>query len=204
MDREPPPEYDHRCFVVVRAAKQFRMHARFDPGAPVVSSDTYRALIRQVVGRSPRQGSPDTDRIVVPGYADLRSFSLPQEELLKETLGGAWQSYVQRGHWRMLFPFPPSCRASTASRLAAEMEAGHVAAVHVVDFPRLRINHALLLFAVKSNPEGDRFAAYDPNSPDRPIVLTYDARLRRFEMQPTAYFIGGPVNVYEVYRSWWY
>ena len=29
----PPPTYAHHCFVVVRAAKQFFFHVRFDPGA---------------------------------------------------------------------------------------------------------------------------------------------------------------------------
>ena len=32
--RVPPPEYALRCFVLVRAARQFLYHARFDPTAP--------------------------------------------------------------------------------------------------------------------------------------------------------------------------
>ncbi len=32
--REPRPDYTHRCFVVVRSARQFFQHARFDPALP--------------------------------------------------------------------------------------------------------------------------------------------------------------------------
>ena len=54
---EPPPTYAHRCFVMVRSARQFFYHARFEP-APVADEQTYRRLIREVVSRSPRRPAP--------------------------------------------------------------------------------------------------------------------------------------------------
>src|SRR5690349_6757877 len=45
---EPPPTYYHRCFVMVRSARQFFYHARFEPNQPVADDETYRRLIRQI------------------------------------------------------------------------------------------------------------------------------------------------------------
>ena len=53
----PPPTYSHRCFVVVRSARQFLYHARFEPGLPAAETEVYRRLIRQVVSRNPRRMS---------------------------------------------------------------------------------------------------------------------------------------------------
>src|SRR5512141_3222545 len=90
---DPPPVYWHRCFVMVRAARQFFYHARFDPPAGRQSPDEYRALIRQVIARTPRQRSTEAQQVVFRGYASLREFSRSNEQLLKEECGAAWESY---------------------------------------------------------------------------------------------------------------
>ncbi|MCD6049794.1 MAG: hypothetical protein K0Q55_1197, partial [Verrucomicrobia bacterium] len=71
---DPVPEYTHHCFVVARAAKQFFVHAEFKPQFPKVSEVRYRELVRQVRSSDPRQ-RPGVERVLIPGYADLRSFS---------------------------------------------------------------------------------------------------------------------------------
>jgi hypothetical protein len=65
---DPPPTYYHRCFVMVRATRQFFYHARFNPELPPVDADTYQKLIGQVVRRNVRQRCPETERIVIPGF----------------------------------------------------------------------------------------------------------------------------------------
>src|SRR5687768_8375310 len=42
---DPPPTYAHHCFVLVRAAKQFNLHARFDPTRPESSPADYAKKI---------------------------------------------------------------------------------------------------------------------------------------------------------------
>src|SRR3989337_412046 len=79
----PPPTYTHRCFVMVRSARQFFFHARFEPGLAPVEEPAYRRLIREVVSRSPRQPSSESEKIVIPGYDCLRSFSRAKDPLLK-------------------------------------------------------------------------------------------------------------------------
>jgi len=53
--RQPRPDYHHRCFVLVRAVRQFFYHARFDPAQPRADASVYRRLVRKTLRRDPRQ-----------------------------------------------------------------------------------------------------------------------------------------------------
>ena len=206
-NRVPPPEYAHRCFVVARSAKQFHLHARFVPDAPLVSDAEYRRRIRRVVDRSACRESAEEKRVEFPGYANLRAFSDAHGDLLRDEMGGAWQSYTQRGHWRMVFPFGPSHQQRQAEALARRFAGDSVAepvVIHVVRFPALTINHALVMFGAQETPGEIRFDVYDPNEPGQPLTLVFDRATRRFTLPATPYFVGGRVDVYEVYRSWMY
>ena len=202
--REPKPDYTHHCFVVARSAKQFFQNARFDPALPEADTDTYRRRIREVVRASPRQALPEEKKIVIPGYANLRAFSQGHEALLKSHCGGAWRSYFQRGHWRMIWPFSRHHQQRTAGRLANEIKNCTPPVVHLVRFPSLTINHAVVLFDARETADTIEFKAYDPNSPEQPATLTYDRAGRSFSFPTTAYFPGGRVDVYEIYRNGFY
>ena len=60
--------------------------------------------------------------------------------------------------------------------------------MHLVRFPRIAINHALLLYAYSASEEAIRFAAYDPNAPDAPATLSYDRATRTFTLPHNTYF----------------
>ena len=199
--REPKSDYTHHCFVVARSAKQFFLNARFDPALSKADSATYRRRIREVVSASPRKRLPEEKKIVIPGYENLRLFSRGQEGLLKAQCGGAWQSYFQRGHWRMIWPFSRYQQRQTAEHLMREIRNNSPPVVHLVRFPSLSINHAAVLFDVQETADRIEFAAYDPNSPEQPATLTYDRARRSFSFPTNAYFPGGRVNVYEIYRN---
>jgi hypothetical protein len=202
--RVPKSDYTHHCFVVARSAKQFFHHALFDPALPKADSVTYRSRIRDVVSAGARNRLPDASKIVIPGYANLREFSREQEGLLKAQCGGAWQSYFQRGHWRMIWPFSRHQQHQTAERLLKAIRQNAPPVVHLVRFPSLTINHAVALFDVQETAGSIEFEAYDPNSPEQPATLTYDRGRRTFSFPTTAYFPGGRVDVYEIYRTWCY
>lgn len=202
--REPEPDYYHHCFVVARSARQFFENAKFAPAEPVADDATYRRLIRTVVSIDPTHALPDSEKVVIPGYADLRAFSDAHEALLKSECGGAWESYFQRGHWRMIFPFSRASQACTAKRLISDVKQNRPPVVHLVRFPQLTINHAILLFAVHEDADSIRFSAYDPNNAAKPTVLAYHRATRTFTLPVNRYFPGGRVDVYEVYRSWDY
>ena len=199
--RPDKPAYSLRCFVMTQRARQFHWHARFDPSQPRGSEAEERERVRRITRRSDSRGRTDESRVIIPGYADLREFSRERGTLLQEECGGAWRSYVQRGHWRMVFPFSRSGQQRVAEQLEARLLEGTPCAIHVVRFPSLKINHALLLFDVVRVGDSVVFHAYDPNTPARPIEVTYSLGTKRFEMATTEYFVGGFVNVYEVYRN---
>jgi hypothetical protein len=201
---EPPSDYTHHCFVVARSARQFFENAKFDAALPVANEATYRRLIRRVVSVDPSHPLPDSKKIVIPGYANLREFSAGQERLLKAECGGAYQSYFQRGHWRMVFPFSRAHQSRTAEQLLADLKENRPPVVHVVRFPQLTINHSVLLFDATESDKEILFSVYDPNKPDSPKVLHYDRASRTFSFAGNDYWPGGRVDIYEIYRSWNY
>lgn len=202
--RQPKPDYTHRCFVVARSARQFFQFARFDASLPKADEATYRKLIRRVVARDPQRNLPDSERIIIPGYANPREFSVGEEHLLKAECGGAWRSYFQRGHWRMIFCFSREHQRKTADSLIGKIRHNRPPVVHIVRFPQLTINHALVLFDVTETEKEIQFAVYDPNKPEKPSRLTFDRATKTFSFPANDYFPGGRVDIYEIYRSWLY
>jgi hypothetical protein len=187
--------------VVARAARQFFYAARFDTNLPVADDQTYLRLTRKVVSANPKRIQAEKDRIVIPGYPDLRTFSAAHEEMLKAECGGAWQSYFQCGHWRMVFPFSRRHQAATAKELATALDANLAPIVHVARFPSLAINHAVVVIGMCEVPNGIEFSIYDPNYPEAPGSLTFNRTNRTFTMPANTYFQGGRVDVYQIYHG---
>jgi hypothetical protein len=196
--RSPPPTYAHRCFVVVRSVRQFFYQARFDPQAAPLEDAEYYRRIQAVTRRSPRE-TTSASRIQFPGFADLRQFSRARPGLLKAACGGAWQSYVQRGNWRMIMPFSRDGQERMAGQLRGAIAEGRLPIVHVATFPSLTINHVLLLFGCAESADALEFQACDPNICNHPVTLRFDRRSRWFQFPRTHYFAGGNVNAYEIY-----
>jgi hypothetical protein len=201
--RDPPPAYALRCFVMARVVRQFHRHAVFDPSAGPPGPDALRRLVRGVLATNPRAEATAGGRVRIPGWGNLRDFSVAEEGLLKEEAGGAWQSYVQRGHWWLLFPFSRASQEREARRVAAEASRGRGPALHVFTFPALTINHAIMVVDASEGGGRIRFGCYDPNEPGALVPLEFDLGRRRFHMPATPYFIGGPVRAYEVLRGFW-
>lgn len=197
--RDYRPDYVLHCFVVARSAKQFFQFATFDPAQPKLDAESYRSLVREVIGQNPRHGLPEEKKIVFPGYKDLREFSSDYAGLLKAECGGVWQSYFQRGNWRMVLPVSRRHQQRTAEGLAASLQGNNACVVHIFCFPALTINHAILLFDATESEKKIHFAVYDPNIPEKPLELIYDKAARQFSFPATFYFKGGAVDVYEIY-----
>jgi hypothetical protein len=202
--RMPPPDYTHHCFVVARAAKQFFQNARFDPAQPLADEATYRQLVRRVVSIVPRKVLPEGEQIVIPGYTNLFAFSRDWDRVLKAECGGAWRSYFQKGHWRMVFPLTRAHQQRMSAQLLDSLRRNRPAVVHVVRFPQLTINHSLVIFDAKEEAGTIQFSVYDPNHPEKPSPLTFDRTTRRFHLPRNPYFIGGRVDIYEIYHAWNY
>jgi len=201
---KPRPPYTLHCFVVSRSVLQFFEHARFAPELTKVDDETYSRLIHRVVDTDPRVMLPDDEKIVIPGYPDLRSFSRDKEQLLKNSCGGAWQSYVQRGHWRMVLPFTRTQQRHVGERLLDEVTHNQPAVVHLVRFPSLSINHAAVIYGACRVGDEIEFKIYDPNTPQAPATIRYRPNDGVFTMATNAYFPGGRIDLYQVYHSIFY
>jgi len=200
--RKPKPDYALRCFVLSRAARQFLYHARFDADQKVAGDETYRRLIAEVISRNPRTSCEPENQIVIPGFASLHEFSAAHETLLKSGCGGAWRSYFLRSHWRMVFPVSRAHQTRTAESLAGALKQNLSPIVHLVKFPSLTINHGIILFSAAETKDGFEFQAYDPNNPKSPVTLTFDRATQAFFLPANSYWMGGDVNIIEIFRSW--
>src|SRR5438067_10031628 len=68
--------YANYCFVLARGLRQFFLFARFEPAAPPLTPAQYAARVRALVARPPWEpAAGDGERVVIPGYANLREFS---------------------------------------------------------------------------------------------------------------------------------
>jgi hypothetical protein len=198
--RDGPVRFGQRCVNVVRSARQFFHAARFGAGEPLTEAE-YRKRVRAVLASDPRADAPAAAPVLFPGFADLRSFSHAHERLLKEELGGSSASYLQRGNWRMVLPFSRGSQRSAAAALQERLARGGLPIARVVNFPVIDVNHALLVFDADARADEIRFRAYDPNDVTHPVELILDRSSSSFRLPRTAYFAGGPVNVYEIFTG---
>jgi len=195
--RQPPPDFSLRCGTMARLARQFWANARFDPSAPAADAATYERLVGELIDSDPRR--PARTPVVIPGYPNLHAFSAAHRELLVRAMAGPWQSYLQRGNWRMIFPFTPSQQRAQAEQLLVDLARGWPPVVHVLRYPRTTINHMVLVYDAEETTTEIQFHAYDPNDAEKTILLTWDRAARLFSYSTTPYFPGGSVKAYEVY-----
>jgi hypothetical protein len=104
----------------------------------------------------------------------------------------------------MIFPLTRSHQDAMARQLARRLQSERLPVVHVVRFPKLSINHAMVLFDCQERANEIEFSAYDPNDPEHPVPVTYDRQEKRFRLPQNKYFAGGRVDLYEVYCGWNY
>ncbi len=198
--------YNRHCFVMCRTAMQFKKFARFDPHGAPLDDTTLAARIRAVTHRAAwRESLPEDKRIVFPGYTDLREMSKAQRELVQTNIGHGWPSYFRISNARMMFQDGSGYQKNTHARLNAALARGEMFVGFLTTYPRLSINHSVLIYKRKSfspNPGVERYFVYDPNHPESPRELTWSPHTRSFSYQKDWDFIGGNVRVYQVYAKW--
>ncbi len=195
--------YNRHCFVMSRTAMQFKKFARFEPHSAALDDSALAARIRAVT-RQPAwtEPLPDNQRIVFPGYKDLKQMSKARRELVQLSIGHGWPSYFRISNARMMFQDGTGYQERTHAALNAGLARGELFVAFLTTYPRFSINHSVLIYRLKSsspNPGEDRYLVYDPNHPESPRDLTWSARDRAFSYQKDWDFIGGLVRVYQVY-----
>jgi hypothetical protein len=195
--------YTNRCFVMSRAAMQFRKFARFAPQGTPLDDRALAERIRTITRRSPwREALRAEQRIVLPGYTNLRAMSKTRGRVLQDNIGIGWTTYFRFGSIRMLYEFSRRYQEQTHANLDATLARGGSIVAHLSTFPNLSINHAVLVYARKPASKRrsiERYAVYDPNHPEAPRELTWSTADRTFAYQKDWDFVGGFVRVYQVY-----
>jgi hypothetical protein len=193
------PDYSRHCFQLCRAVLQFHQFADFRPDLPKVHESEYGQIVRQV-SRIPVWSSGPREKVIVPGYEDLRDFSLGQTVTLQKNIGLWWPSFWRLGNWRIVFPAPRSGQERVADWLRSEMDAGRIHAVYITRFKP--INHCLVVYHYTPEANGDlAFEVYDANQPGKLVHLTYRAPDRSFYLDKTWYYNLGLVTVLRLYQS---
>ena len=198
--------YNRRCFVLCRTATQFYKFARFDPRGAPVDDKALAARIRSVTRRQAWADSlPENHRVVFPGYANLREMSETRGKVLRANIGLGWTVYLRPSNGRIVYQHDPRYQEEMHAKLNESLARGQVFVGYLSTFPRITVNHAILVYKRKSvSPDTgiERYAAYDPNHPESPRELTWSAKTRSFAYQKDVDFVGGFVRVYQVYGKW--
>jgi hypothetical protein len=204
---EKVKRYTRRCFVMSRGALQFYKFARFEPSGKPLPEAELKERVRQVARMQPWQPAlPADQRIVFPGYRDLRHLSGAHASLLQENLGLGWPTYTRIGNYRMFFRQDDSgYQTKMHEELARTIGAGGFFVAYLTDYPHFRINHAVLVYARRpssSESAVEHYVAYDPNHPDRPRELKWSNAMHVFNFEKDKEFPGGFTKVYQVYGKW--
>ena len=92
-------DYTGRCMVLARASVQFWKFARFEPDAKPLGADELAHRIREVCARSVwLPAFAPRDRIVIPGYRDLREASAKMPLVFEANIGCGWPFYFRAGN----------------------------------------------------------------------------------------------------------
>jgi len=195
--------YANYCFVLARGLRQFLAFARFDPVAPRLSSDEYVERVRQIATRPPWEPAlPPDDRVVIPGYDNLRDFSRAEEAAVKAGLGGRFWTFVHWTNWRVTFPVTRGHQAGVAREVMDELDAGRLVQLLVTNWPKPELNHTVVAYAYRPGSHGVEFVVWDPNDPDEPGVMTFDEQADRFWATRLYDTEPGLIRAFRMYYSW--
>lgn len=197
-----PGIYAHYCFVLARGVRQFAQFARFDPTLPKLDHAGYVERVEQVVARPAWDAAlPPDDRVVIPGYPNLREFSRDEESAVKEGLGGRFWTWVHWTNWRVILPVGGSHQEGIAHEIVDELRAGRLVQLLVTNWPKPELNHTVIAFESRPIAGGVEFSVWDPNNPGGPGIMTWDARARRFWATDLYDTEPGPIRAFRMYYS---
>jgi hypothetical protein len=201
-DKTHVRDYTRRCFVLARASVQFWKFARFDPSAPPLSAPELARRIRQVTERSVwLPALPEKDRIVIPGYHDLRQASHDQRYVFQANIGRGWPFYFRAGNLVIASWVSRNMEARLNGEIYHDLQMNTPTIIWVYRFPSLKMNHVVVVYSVQRDSRGYHYRVYDTNYRDADKALDFDPATRTFTYEPVYYFKGGPVTVRSIYRG---
>lgn len=175
-------------------SRQFFLHARFDPAQKPPGTETRAALVRQVLKREAHETPSYEQRVVIPGYANLREFSRLQGHLLR-----AESSLVcgceNRASLLVKAFGRDSGKDAVVSAIVASVAANRPTLVRLYRQHALHYNRSLLVFDSHPGEGQVCLTAYDPAAPRRPVELTFNRVTRAFALSDDAASSGPTLGV---------
>ena len=183
-----------RGHVDAHVARQFFLHARFEPAQPPPTTEARIALVREVLKRDPTKPSAEAQRVVVPGYANLREFSRLQGHLLRAE---SWIVCQHENHASLVTKAfgGNSGKDAAVTELLTSTTANRPALVRLYLHHALRYNRSLLVFSSQAADGEVRFTAYDPAAPKQPVQLTFNRVSHAFALSDDAASSGPALGV---------
>jgi hypothetical protein len=195
-------EYTRRCFVLSRATVQFWKFARFEPDEKPLSADDLAKRIRQVTERSVwLPALAQKDRIVIPGYRNLREASAKMTYVFEANIGRGWPIYFRPGNGVIALWVTRALEERLNDEIFHDLQMNIPTILWVYRFPSLKMNHVVVVYSGSHDSSGYHYHVYDPNYRDRFSHLDYDPKTRTFRFQKVYFFKGGPVTVRSIYRG---
>lgn len=175
-------------------ARQFFLHARFEPAQKPPGTEARIALVRQVLARNPDEPSRDDQRVVIPGYTNLHEFSRLQGHLLRAE---SWLVCRCENRAPLLTKafVGNSGKDAAITELVAAVSANRPALVRLYRQHALHYNRSLLVFGAQSDTGEVRFTAYDPAAPQQPVQLTFNRVSRVFALADDATASGSALGM---------
>jgi hypothetical protein len=201
-DKAHVREYTRRCFVLSRAVVQFWKFARFDPSHPPLDAEALANRIRQVTERSVWLPSlAPQDRIVIPGYHNLREASDKMRYVFEANIGRGWPIYFRPGNGVIALWVTRALEDRLNGEIYHDLQMNTPTILWVYRFPSLKMNHVVVVYSGTHDAAGYHYHVYDPNYRDRFSHLDYDPGTRTFAFQKVYFFKGGPVTTRAIYRG---
>jgi hypothetical protein len=198
-----PGLYANYCFVLARAARQFFAGARFEPSAPKLDHAGYVARVRAIVARPPwAPALTAAERVVIPGYANLREFSRGEEPAVKAGLGGRFWTLVHWTNWRVTFRVTGEHQAAVAEAVRQELAAGRLVQLLVTNWPKPELNHGVVAFAFRESADGVEFSVWDPNDLESPGLVTFLRASQAFHATRLHDTEPGVIRAFRMSYSW--
>src|SRR5438045_6288147 len=140
-----------------RTTMQFHKFARFDPDSPPLDDSALAARIRNVTRRAAwEKPLPTNQRVVFPGYPNLRAMSNARREVVRANISLGWPTYFRIGNFRMLIKHDSSYQKETHANLNPTLERCELFTGFLTIYPRLSINHVVLIYERKPASQYDR------------------------------------------------
>jgi hypothetical protein len=198
-----PDLYANYCFVLGRAVRQFNQFARFDATAARADADEYTRLVRAVSSRQPWEPPlPPAERVVIPGFANLRAFSAAEEAAVKAGLSSRFWTLVHWTNWRVTMPVPDGHQTAVLEEVLDELAGGRLVQLLITNWPKHEVNHTVVAYAYRQVADGVEMSVWDPNDPTEPGTVLFDGRHERFVASHVYDTNVGPIRVFRMYYSW--